>query len=166
MEDVEAFPEVLALLEDDSAGVRENAYWALQHMSGRKLPAVTERWSRWHEAELEWWDQEAPAQLAAVGMGSEAERVKALSELSSHRLFRHELARELTWFLEQPEPKLARLVCSTLAGLRSPVPGPELVALLDHDDADLRHQAWMALRAITGEDLPQDQEPWAALFPD
>lgn len=164
IEDVEAVPELIALLQDEHAGVRQNAHWALRLLSGKNMGADPQRWSAWHEAEVQWWNGEAQSTLAGLGLADDAGRVRALAELSSHRLFRHELAAELLWFLRRPEPQLLRAVCSTLGSLRSAVAVPGLIALLEHEDEAVRRQAHAALRSTTGRDLPMSHAAWAALL--
>lgn len=164
LEDVEAVPELITLLDDEHAGVQQNALWALRAQSGKNMGADARRWSDWHETEVRWWNGEAQSALAGLELADEVGRVRSLAELSSHRLFRHELAAELLWFLRRPEPQLVRAVCSTLGSLRSGVAVPGLIELLRHEDEAVRRQAHAALRSITGRELPMSHAAWAALL--
>lgn len=162
MGDLDAIPELVPLLRDASEGVRANAHWSLCALSGKRLSLDPDRWSAWWKGEAAWWRDQAPAFLRSLGGDSDAERIRALAALSSHRAFRDEIARELVALLGRGDPPLVRGLCSGLANLRSPVAVRELVELLRGADEGVRRQAWLALRAITGRDLPASYEAWAA----
>lgn len=107
------------LLADPSEGVRTNAHWALQHLTGRQLPQAPQAWTRWLDAELLWWSDEAPAQLRALTNADGPERVAAARALAAHRFPRHSLAQELAEAAPLDDPGATAIVLAALERLDS-----------------------------------------------
>lgn len=117
--DEEAARELVALLSDASSGVRSNAQWALEHLTGRRLGAAEANWSRWITAETDWWRDEAPGLLRELGGADARGRVAAASTLVAHRFPRHSLAAELAAALPLNDRGAAPIVLAGLRQLRS-----------------------------------------------
>lgn len=110
---------LVQLLADPSEGVRANAHWALQHLTGRRLPPAPQAWSRWLAAEIHWWNEEAPTQLRQLASPEAQTRVAAARNLASHRFPRHSLAAELADAVPFDDAGAAAIVLSALEHLNS-----------------------------------------------
>lgn len=162
LEDSLAAERLIALLGNESAGVRANAVWSLQQISGLRLRDDTVRWTRWLADENAWWRNAADAELRALhGMDTPRARV-AILEIGRHRLHRDRLAAALVSALDHEDPTVVQLACAQLQTLRSRVGLPALVALLEHPTQSVRWSAWTSLRALTGKNLPEDAGAWRA----
>lgn len=160
----ELTPDLIELLGDGDPGVRANAAWALERLTGRSDPPDLARWRRWFASESDWWRTDAAQAFQHLREGSPYEVGAALRELAGHRLYRHESSEEITQVLSRDEPELVAQACAVLGTLRSGLAKEELIELLAHPEERLRMAAWQALKAITGrEDLPLDPEAWAGI---
>ena len=158
LNDFDSLSELISMVEEDTRSVRDNAHWSLKHMT--KLGVRPERWIGWYQSEFSWWRDEAPALLNSLTLDSPADLIPAINEISHHRLFRKELAFELTQLLHHPNPNIVRLTCSALRSLQSRSVVKALVPLVEHPDEAVCIQACAALRTITGKDLPCDRRSW------
>lgn len=154
--------QLIDLLSDEDAGVRGNALWALERVTGKRMKAEPERWHRWHKSELHWWNLEASAAFGDLRTGEPHEVAAAIRELSGHRQFRHQITEELVLVLLQDEDHLVVQACAALLALRSGLAVPALRQALASESDVVRDGAWKALRGITGRlDLPADPAAWA-----
>ena len=163
LNDCEAVPDLIALLEDEARGVRDNALWALQQLTGMGRTADPGVWRRWYDAEVEWWEREAPdllTRLDRIELLADAEIVASINELGRHRLFREDLARRLFGALDHRDPRVVRLACVALQQFEARSAVPQLIELLEHRDRTVQQQAWTALKAITGRNLPLRRGAW------
>ena len=148
LEDSEAVPDLIDLLEDPEQGVSANAYWALRRCTRRYLDPDVDRWRRWYADELAWWTSEADDCLRDLHSSDPGRVSLALRELATHRLHRHELARELLPLLGETEEVLLLQVCGALQALGSRVSRPALRGLLEHPSGAVRARVELALDAI------------------
>ncbi len=148
LEDSEAVPDLIDLLEDPGQGVSANAYWALRRCTRKYLDPVVDRWRRWYAKEQAWWSSEAADCLRDLHSADPGRVSLALRELATHRLHRHELARELLPLLGETEEALLLQVCGALQALGSRVSRPALRGLLEHPSAAVRGRVELALDAI------------------
>ena len=167
LEDYASVERLAELLDHANPTIRESALWSLQSISGLRL-AAPERWRSWFAAELDWLDNEAQSLFQALQHAHPAEVVRALKELSAHRIHRHESAAEIVHLLGHSNPELRRLSCVALADLGSRAAVPALHESLNDRDEGVAEAARAALRAITGaapaaaEAAPADADPVAA----
>lgn len=110
---------LIDLLEHEHAGVRANAQWSLNRLTGRRLGPTAERWRRWLEPEATWWRDEAPAALNRLASADPQVRVGAAHELSRRRYPRHALSAALATHLPVHDPASAAVICATLKQLGS-----------------------------------------------
>jgi len=158
--DYESVQDLIELLDDPDRGVRGNAHWSLRHITGKPLDDTSKLWVRWFEAESEWWREKAPDLLDQLGSSQTAEIVGALNQIGRKRLFRDELATEVELLLTHEDPEVIRMACSVLTSLKSRVPLPGLVRLLEHPVEAVRESAQLALNRITGKRPEERDRAW------
>ena len=158
----EALGELIDLLQDDNAGVRDAAYWAVREITGKSMKAEPARWQRWYAGEERWWRDEFAGvredlhadDLATVGV--------AVRAIGGRKLHRRELAAELIPLLEDRRVEVVRMTIAGLGALGSMTAVDPLVVLLEAEDAAVRGLALQALHSITGRrDLPPERAAWA-----
>ena len=160
LRDTVSFAEILALLDDRDARVRRGALRSLQEISGLSLPADSTRWQRWYKSEVQWF-QDLSRGVTEVACGPDsAEAVRALQDLSGHRLFGETLTKELVQAMRCTEPEVVRAACAALYRLRAPSAIGLLIEALEHDEEIVRSTALAALNELTGEDHPANAAVW------
>ncbi len=162
MEDGEAIPYLIPLLREDDRGLRADAAWALERISGLHLRDRAERWEAWCAAEQAWWCDRADAAFAGLESADPAARTHALLEIAGKRMSRDRLSLRVLPLLEDPDAAVAALAAQTLRGLCSKVACAALVRALERPEPAVGGEAWQALRAITRKDLPLDAAAWRA----
>lgn len=162
MEDGESVPYLVALLREDDAGLRADAAWALEQISGLRLRERAERWEDWYAVELQWWRERSDAAFAALESGERAACSRALLEIAGRRASRDRLALRVAPLLAAADPAVARLAAQTLRVLRSKVAIAALLRALERPESKVGIEVWLALRAITRKDIPLDVEAWRA----
>ena len=163
--DAESIPALLELLEHDSAGIRENALWALQRATGMSFPLDARIWTEWYEGELAWLADEAPGLIQQLSASDTSKVAEALKALTRHRLHRHQLAQRIGDELPRVSDELRVLICKTLGRLESPYAIPALLDAAEDRHVPLSIAAFEALLAVTRRDLGRDADTWrAALF--
>jgi HEAT repeat protein len=163
VEDEEAVPLLVDLLDSGSRGVSAQVVRALQSITRLSFRTDPERWRAWYDAELAWYAEHASGAYAALESGKTEEVLNAIQALAKRKLQRHTLATELVYLLSHDDLAIRTTTCQALAQIGSPVAVPALVdALHDADDALVRH-ALSALTMLTGEDHPAESPAWRAL---
>jgi len=165
MEDGDSIPHLIALLGEEDPGLRSDAVWALERITGLKLRERRERWEDWYAGELAWWRDRSDAAFADLESTDVATRTRALLELSSRRASRDRLALRVIPLLDHADSTTAKLAAWTLRSLRAKCGVGPLIRALDHAESAVRLEAWRALRGITRKDLPEDAALWRAACP-
>jgi len=142
-----ALSALIDLAEHESRSVSSAATWALTEITGLRLHDV-ERWRGWLRAERAWFEEQGPRLHAELRSNRAELAIRALGELSSHRLGRHELALEALVALEHQDPAVRRLACLTLARLGSTAAEPGLLQALADTDESVARSARQALEAL------------------
>ena len=164
LRDAQAFPELVALLDDDDSRVRRAAQAALKSISGLRRSEEAERWLSWYDKEAAWRGRSAPEALARVQDGAPPAAVQALRDLSAHPFYRESLAEELgTVLARRDEEAVLVAVCGTLARLRGGSAVASLVNLLEDERPAVQAAALSALRSTTGASFDADVEAWHTL---
>jgi HEAT repeat protein len=159
LEDENAVPQLIELLEQDSRGMRDEVLWSLRRISGQQFPASRTTWIDWHAAEESWYEERWSRCVGDLGSDDEEEFTSAVQELAQHRLYRHAIAQALCPALERDKPEFRQLVCAALADLGSTVAVRALTDVLDDDDEHVAESARAALLKITGRDpRPAEQQ--------
>jgi len=160
--DEESLPLLLALLEEASGGVRMRAAQALEEITGLSYGDDAERWIAWYENEEAWYDEHVDQLLTQLESAEEEQVFDAVRGLARLRLYRDETASQMLFLLGSDSPGLRRLACQGLAQLGSRVAVAPLVECLTDADETVVQSAWIALRCLTGLDLPAEHEAWRA----
>jgi hypothetical protein len=161
-EDGEATERLIELLAHPSSGVRSNALWSLQRISGLGLREDASRWATWHAAERAWWSEHFDATAAALGARDPVVVTRALLELGRRRLHRDRIGVELGRLLDHPDHEIVRLAAATLASVRSRASLHALVDALDVAPPDLRPPLERAFRCAAGPGAPEEPARWRA----
>jgi len=164
MEDGESIPHLIALLREEDAGLRADAAWSLERISGLHLRDRADRWEDWYEVELDWWRERSDAAFAELESRDRAACTCALLEIAGRRMSRDRLSLRVAPLLEDADPWIAQLAAQTLRTLRSKVACAALVVALERPEPEIGLEAWRALRSITRKDLPRDVEAWRSVF--
>ena len=160
LEDAQAVPDLIWLLGHDSRGLTQNAHWALARITGLQLPMDRDIWEAWFVEEDTWWGNHSARAFAELSSSDPTVAAQAVREVSSHTLDRHRLAYELVAALDHPHATVRRLGCEALRRVGSGDAVPTLIDLLEDPSTMVADAAWASLRALTGQDLPNDPEAW------
>lgn len=164
-EDFESVPRLIELVDHKHQGLRSQALWSLRKISGLGLRPEAERWQMWYQRELEWWETSSDELFEELRSVNAAVAVQAVNEVTRRRLFRNEIADELTRALDHKDPRVALQACDALRQLASPSAVPALINCLVGTEETVQQAAWSTLKEITGCDLPLDPQQWRAAFP-
>lgn len=160
LEDEEALPRLLQLLDFEGTPAHASALSALNRLAGQDLGRDPGQWRGWYAKELAWWDEQLPSVLAELNARSAPRVLPALGELARHPLFRRALTEEVTRALDYPDPRVREAALGTLVSLGSRLAPECVLPLLEDEDRNVADAAWTALRRMTGKDLPQDLDVW------
>jgi HEAT repeat protein len=150
LSDFESIPLLLDLLEDGGEGMSKSALWALQRMTGLRLPAKAESWRRWLDQELAWKEKERADVLERLESPLRADVVAAVQELARHRYERPFLAARLAETLENRDPLVRVAACEGLAALASLGQKEALLRAVKDPDSRVAAAAEHALGSIFG----------------
>jgi HEAT repeat protein len=145
---VEQVDGLTALLDDPDPRVRRAAQHALAEIARMDLGGQPGDWSAWLARERLWYQERTPALLAEASAGAADRAFEALRELSSHPLFRRDLAEPLAALLERRDPGLASAACRALARLGGPAAIAPLESALEDERADVAQAAEAALAIL------------------
>ena len=158
----EAVPQLIHLLQN-SESLREDCLWALRRMTGLRFSDDALRWRRWHEMETAWYERELPYLLRDLHGRNPTRATAAVTAISGHRIYRHELAEELALALYRAPSARKRALCAALSAMDSEVGVPALLDTLGLPEEEVvRLAAHRALRSLTGLSLPADPQAWEA----
>ncbi len=160
MEDGDAIPYLLAMLGEPNQGLRQDAVWSLQRITGLNLRDRKERWEDWYSRELAWWRDDADTAFAELESSQDSARICALLEISSRHSSRDRLSLSVVPLLQDPNTEVAKLAANTLRVLRSKVACGALIDAMEGEEPGLAREAWRALQRITRKDLPQNAAEW------
>lgn len=159
-EDGNATERLIELLAHTSSGVRSNALWSLQRISGLGLREDASRWTVWYEEERGWWADHFETTAAALGSRDPVDVTRALLELGRRRLHRDLIGIEIGRLLEHPDHEIVRLAAATLASVRTRASLQALLGALDGATPELRVPLERAFRCAAGRDAPEDPARW------
>jgi len=162
LHDEESIPLLIALLEESSSGVRTRAARALEEITGLSYRDDPERWIAWYDNEQCWYEEHIDQLLMQLESGEEEQVFDAVRGLAKLRLYRDDTAAEILLLLRDESPAIRRLACQGLSQLGSTVAVVPLVGCMADPDDSVVQSAWIALRWLTGLDLPADHAAWVA----
>ncbi|MEZ6016378.1 MAG: hypothetical protein R3F49_14770 [Planctomycetota bacterium] len=160
LEDRPALPQLISLLRDDTASVRNSAHDSLRQISAMTMGPSHARWSAWFEREEAWWRDRGSRELGRLAAADRTTALSILCEAAHHRLYRDEIGKATTPLLTSTDPTIIRIALATLEGVRARGMELEIVDLLDHSSSSVRAQAATCLRSLTGQMLPPDARAW------
>ena len=158
--DEESIPLLITLLEEGSGGMRVHATRALEAITGVSLRDDPVRWSAWYERENLWFEENVDELFEQLDSQHEEVIFGAVRGLAKMRLHRDETAARLLALLDHDSPSVRRIACQALGQLGSRAAVPPLIDLLVDDDEGVAQSAWVALRWLTGLELPMDHAVW------
>ena len=161
MDDLDSADGFAWLLEDPDPALARSADWALRRLSGMDTEMGKKDWQQWFASERGWWESLGKELAVELETGGPTRKAAVARELLQHRAFRHEVAVLLAEALAA-DPEFAVTAGRILERLQSRRPVPVLVEALYASDKRIRHAAWEALQALTGEHLPLDGRSWEA----
>jgi HEAT repeat protein len=155
LEDLEALPYLIDLLASELAsdGIKRNATWALQKISGLSLPQNARRWNHWYEGELDWMRRGKAKEFRRIMSHDERHVAKGLREIAKHPLVNEEFVHTLRAVLIDRNDDVRVLACQALAVYGDEHVMPWLVDALEDPYPEVRHAAWESLRKLTGLEL-------------
>jgi hypothetical protein len=165
LEDFHSVPTLIEFLEHPHKGLREQSLWSLRRISRLGLSQDPDRWSSWHRREVEWWEEQSGELFEQLHSQNSAVVAEAVNLIARRRLFRHELAKELTRALSHRDVNVLRQCCYALSQLDSPSAIQALIDCLSIPQPTVREAAWESLKEITGRDLPPIAQEWRDAFP-
>ncbi|MDA1265499.1 MAG: hypothetical protein O2816_10520 [Planctomycetota bacterium] len=145
-----------------SSVLASESHWALQRLTGLRMPLDPARWNRWFAGEERFFHADYDQNRNALHGRDAARAVAAIRELSRHRYRRHEIARELALALRDAPSERRRMLCNALEAVGSLEGSAALIDALEDTDPTTSSAAYRALRTITGFDLPADAAAWRA----
>ena len=158
--DIDSMARLIELLDTTSAQVRSESLSSLKQIAGRTFGTDTKRWQSWHLGELAWWRSTWPNLRETLQSSEPAEVAQAMRAVVRRRLFRDQVAEEVSKLLFDPDPILRRLACQSLGQLGSEVPLIALMGTLDDPDEEVARSAHQALARLTSLQLPADSNGW------
>lgn len=161
LEDTEAAPELIGLLDHPLRAVGNEGYEALKVLTGLDYGKGSKRWEEWYDKNIEWWRYEAPELISSLSEDDPGLASHALLELSKWRFYRHEIAADVVHVLQREEKDLVILACAILGHLGSWRGVEPLVNALDDGEPEIQEAALRALKRITGESFG-DWKSWRA----
>ena len=159
LEDYGAIGDLIRWTESDGRLVAR-ARTALRALVGKDRGSRAAAWSRWYEAELDWWQRTSQSDFDAIRMGGPARASRVLMELADRRIFRYELVDPVAEALKRSEPEIVVVACSVLGHLGARQAAPKLVEKLSSPDESVRLAAVRALQRITGLKLSSNPQAW------
>lgn len=159
----ESVPVLVEALDREDSTLQRMALTALRDIAGLSLPPSAPAWRTWYAMEIAWREERSPGLVEALAASDAAAAIEAIRALSEHSLFRDRLALSLERALESASPEVRGFACDAAKRLGSRFAVPWLVAALDDPEAAVATRAFAALKAITGQDLPEDSAAWAAV---
>ena len=159
---VDAFEDIIVLLDDIDRSVAQGAAHAVQSASGLSWKFSSEEWQTWFSGQQQWL-QRIEAEVAPEVLDPEPHRaIRALRTLSERPVFRNRLSEIVAQATTHPDEGVVLFACSSLSALDSPYALSSLVELLAHDSDAVRSAALESLELITGQELDPDHSAWRA----
>lgn len=167
-----AIPALISALEriedvTDARGDRErqSLQFALRAITGLSFPPRPKLWRLWLQDEERWILDDAPEVFVLLEDPDPAVVIGALNALGHRRYSRDEIATRCRPLLKHEDLDVAKRTCGVLIELDSLKAVGSLYWVLEEGPDELAHEAWLALRAITGLDLPLDAKLWRDAIP-
>ncbi len=156
LRDSDVIPALIRCLREGEYGLRAEALWSLQEISGLKLDEDPIPWTDWHDSETRWWSKRSRNAFAALTQGTKADKMAVLTDVSRLCAWREKLAAEIVIALDDADEEVATRTACELERLKSKVAIPALLDALAGDRPGVAAAAHRALEAIAARELPED----------
>jgi hypothetical protein len=103
-----AVPRLVELMAAESSGLRRDAHWSLQQITGLSLQPRAEDWRVWFDREQQWWHERLSPTLAALEAEDPLVQQRGLRELGERHWRRGELRPAVEQFLTRADEPRAR----------------------------------------------------------
>ena len=160
VQDHEAFPALIRMLNAGPADLRTAARDALRDLSKMSFNSDPRRWEAWYESERTWWLRESRRVTEDLHSGDPARVLAAIGEASVRRLHRDDLAQEIATLLGDPDAEIRHLACVGCSQLDSLAAVEPLIQSLDDVDESVRAAAEQALQAFLDTTVPSGEAAW------
>lgn len=140
-------PPLIQRLDDADATVSNAAHSALHRLTGMTLPPDLQRWNRWFDGQLAWWDAEGQDQLEDLLFAPRSGQLVILRDICTKRLFHEEIAVRIGELLHGGDPPTLCLALSALGTLRSPSALQLVRSYVGHPEPAVREAALAAVRS-------------------
>lgn len=144
--DVDSIEPLLKNLVHRSAGVRENALFALRAISGQKFPLDAKIWGEWWQWERQWSDLVAPKLVEDLAGRDVTRIVLALRDVARHPTFRDEVSQRIVELLEHDNVGVRLAASHALGSLRCWIAQEALLAAVEDADPRVSEAAALALQ--------------------
>ncbi len=160
LQDIDSVDSLITLLQNDNRGIRKNAYWALKNITGLRFPDNYTRWKVWWDSESGKYRKKREALLNVLRTGTNDERLKAIDKLTAIRFGSKQITTALLSQITSGDKRIRIKACEALGSIGARDAVPDLVKQLDDIEQSVQKAAHSALKAITGQNLPQDMKEW------
>lgn len=162
LHDSEAVDKLIALLDEENEGLRQNAHFALRELCDKGFPPNSQIWKSWWQSEAEWLGAHSYRCRQAL-LSSETTRIlSALRDLEDHALFGKHFETELVELLSHARTEVREQACGTIRKLRARVLAHELLPLLHDLDGRVQDAAAECLADLTGLKAEPTSKAWRA----
>ncbi len=146
--DHQAIHTLIELLEDPERNVRNAAHDSLCRLTSMTISADPFRWRLWFDRQEKWWQERGQNTVAAIPSAGLGDLVDLISEASTKRLYRDQVAMALLELLEHRDERYIELGLSGLGTIRAPLSVEKIRAFTASNNPRLATRASDALRAL------------------
>ncbi|MEL6714176.1 MAG: hypothetical protein AAFP86_10405 [Planctomycetota bacterium] len=146
--DAEAVEPLIILLSDPSQSVSTAAHASLRRLTSMTIAADPHRWNLWYDRQQAWWEDGGRVLVESIEVTRRSDLVGIVSEVSTKRLYRDQIAEALEGLLERNDAPTVELAIDALANLRAPRSVPVLERMARSGDALQQSRARAALKAL------------------
>jgi len=157
---MDSVESLIALLDEESRAVSDQALQVLHRVSGMSFPQSAEMWREWFELEQAWLRRHEGQVFEGLTSGHRARQVAGLREAAHHPLFRANWSAAWETLLTSNDEAVRMNTCSVIQRIGAREPVPLLVELLEHESETTRLAAHRALTGVTGWSLAADAALW------
>lgn len=163
--DHKAINVLISLLDDPVQNVRSAAHDSLCRLTSMTISADPFRWRLWYDRQEKWWHERGQHALASIQGAQLGELVDLISETSTKRLYRDEVASALMELLDHRDDRYVELGLSGLGTIRAPMSVDLIRSFTASTNPRLAARASDALRSLKGAGIDTTTGLHAPLSP-
>ena len=145
-----AITDLIELLEDPTNNVRNAAHDSLCRLTSMTISADPFRWRLWFDRQEKWWRERGQNTVASIPGAQLGDLIDLISEASTKRLYRDEVAAALMELLDHRDDRYIELGLSGLGTIRAPMSVEAIRTFTASTNPRLAARASDALRALKG----------------